>query len=1010
MDATGSSMEGGDARMRLLQSLNMLGSAAFNPLNTYDTLTKAHQRDFENLIRKTRPAALLPALSFLIQPGHTPAWLRKEFTRQLALLPLRTDDGGGDDGDGSDGSRGTGAVSNGGVRATLEFVFSVHPSSNAADTAGATVPQKQGANITHEALQMATRLLSTPPERITADAWFAGIAPQLLALLDGRDGLELAKVAAYVIGFGILGRKSYGAPGTPGWTNFAEPMLRCIDPTTSRAPRQTVESGGDVVVDLRTKASTVLVSDDDVAQGLRRLQTLVLSHPNPGLTRRLLAPILLPLWALSSWPDASPRCKEDYCLPAENLLKIYLKITTSADKVLPIVRNLLFDGSRDASKEPQWAYQAKKTAGNTNTNSICIVTAPSGPLDAVEVLQTRWSEVGAKSDALLDLLASISTDDEDILSVFLDLFNRRISSAKSPTQKQGEKPEIVLPGIGDEAKDEQEEEDGSDAAGGSLLADVLEGSILQKMMEKFPEKLAGHPGRTLELVEGCLRQVDESALTEDETVSVLLSLLNLVVAAPGFRKAKADGTIMHSIEASLAKVANAAATETTTAKTAQNLLLFLTYRDEIEDPDTDAATASSDATRAASRHAEDRKTLNLALSYITQADSPPPVRSEGLNLLQSLIQANSAVLDIPALLVLLSSLLDENEDYVNLRVVKVFALLADRHPQSTTKELLDHYVDAAETKSVDARLRFGEALLQVVQRLGATFAGDTAQQVGQALLETAGRRGHRPKTAAKQARDERMRARARPNPGAGLGDRPGNNNKNDDDEDEDDVDLDDALLSKEEKQRNEILGRIVAGWGSTRGSEDVRIRASALSIFATGLDTNIAGLGAVLASGAVDLSLHVLTMEPEPEKAILRRAAIVTILSFVRALDAARQARRRLGFGLTPQSQDDILRILRYVAGTDEDGLVRQHAADVIESLENWQAISLLPAAAGNGGDDGGEGGSLLAAAGPMGGLTRLAGLSLNPLGQPEPAAQPSSSTSPPDANQTRRPRIEEIE
>lgn len=43
--------------------------------------------------------------------------------------------------------------------------------------------------------------------------WFNGIAPQLLALLDGEGEPEMDKAAAFVIGFGILGRKQFGAPG-----------------------------------------------------------------------------------------------------------------------------------------------------------------------------------------------------------------------------------------------------------------------------------------------------------------------------------------------------------------------------------------------------------------------------------------------------------------------------------------------------------------------------------------------------------------------------------------------------------------------------------------------------------------------------------------------------------------------------------------------------------------------------------------------------------------------------
>jgi hypothetical protein len=100
-----------------------------------------------------------------------------------------------------------------GVRATLEFVFSVHPSSTI-KLSEAAVPQKKGANITHESLEMASRLISTPPSTVGPDKWYGAVAPQLLELLDGGEGPELMKVVSYIIGFGILGRKASGAPGT----------------------------------------------------------------------------------------------------------------------------------------------------------------------------------------------------------------------------------------------------------------------------------------------------------------------------------------------------------------------------------------------------------------------------------------------------------------------------------------------------------------------------------------------------------------------------------------------------------------------------------------------------------------------------------------------------------------------------------------------------------------------------------------------------------------------------
>ena len=134
---------------------------------------------------------LLPALNTLIKPNVLPEWLRQPLMHNLTLLPLRPD----------------------GVRGTMEFVFSVHPSS-ASRTGDTPALQKQGASITHEAVAVATRLLSSVPASMTPQAWFEGIAGQLFLLMDGSEGPDLARTAAQIVGFGILGKRQFGAPGT----------------------------------------------------------------------------------------------------------------------------------------------------------------------------------------------------------------------------------------------------------------------------------------------------------------------------------------------------------------------------------------------------------------------------------------------------------------------------------------------------------------------------------------------------------------------------------------------------------------------------------------------------------------------------------------------------------------------------------------------------------------------------------------------------------------------------
>jgi hypothetical protein len=132
-------------------------------------------------------------LSTLIQHGRVPPWLRSHLVYALALLPLRTR----------------------GVRDTIEFIFQVHPSTvQKTGTGQSQTTDSRGPSISLEALNAASRLISAPPSDFSPDAWFSAIAPQLFVLLDGEGGLELVKAASFIIGYGILGRKALGAPGT----------------------------------------------------------------------------------------------------------------------------------------------------------------------------------------------------------------------------------------------------------------------------------------------------------------------------------------------------------------------------------------------------------------------------------------------------------------------------------------------------------------------------------------------------------------------------------------------------------------------------------------------------------------------------------------------------------------------------------------------------------------------------------------------------------------------------
>lgn len=724
--------------------------------------------------------------------------------------------------------------------------------------------------------------------------------------------------------------------GTAGWKHLAEPMLDRIKPPSG--PPGGVGAESDGIVDL--SRDRILVHHGDLAAALHRLRSLIVSHPNPGLCKRLLSPLLLPLWALSSWHNIQQSVTKSVCTPALELFKIHLKLVSSPDVFLFLVRNLGYGGGCD-KRNPEWIYKT------TDQGEIEIVDSRQHMKNIIDsASQVTLRDINLKIPKLLDLATS-TLSDADISTAFLELLKKWI---KSPRNLKGR--DIMV------KRQEEEEED--------PLAQLAEIKALQAMMEKFPDKLATQPKHILDIVSQILASSGDNP-DDEEVIEVALSLLNMIITAPGFQKARVAADTLSLVESSLDRLSKQA-NSTDLTKTANNLRLLLLYRDQVDD----TPTATSSPT---SRQIEDRRTYNLAISYISQPDSPPPVRSEGLNLIATLITSQSPILDIPGILVLLSSLISDSDEYIYLRIIKLYTLLADKHPRAVTTELVDHFLDARETHPVDSRLRFGEALLQVIQRMGETFTGAMAEHVGNALLSVAGRRGRRPKTEARQEREKRAQERMNREVDEVWGGKV--------------PDFSDPL-SEEERVRNEVLERIVEGWESKRSSEDVRVRASALSVLGAAVESHVAGLGQGVVAAGVDLCVAVLQLEREIEKGILRRAAVLFVMSFVRALEGARRSGRTLGFGFGKEAQEDVMRTLRYVAETDDDGLVVQHARDVVESLENWQVVRLLP-------DDGESGGQ--GVLGVDGGLTKLAGLEVDP----ERSATLRSGQGP-------RPKIEEIE
>lgn len=822
-----------------------------------------------------------------------------------------------------------------------------------------------GPHLTVQAIMQISRLLSSVPQDIEPTSYFTKIAPQLLALLDGPDP-DLKKTASYSIGNGILGKRAYGAPGTIGHSIFVEPLFATLTAELNEKSKAwmahyaDIEGFSSVKIEKMNSESTI-VDGDMVNLAIERLRSLVLQHPNPGLVKRIVYPILLPLWGLICY--AQENQLKAYQEKIFELLQTYFSISVGVQPLKKLVDHLLWNGGAT------WTYA-------TNQQGQIVLTKRTEQQDNHSNIIRMIDSLQSRTDLFVSLLGSDPSGEEHTGDIFLYVSEKWLVKSKNAVSPS--EPERI---------GESE----------NIIQKLVSAKVAEKLLDTFKDTLSRRPLRVLELikqvVDGELNRLGGQASTKgdqkgkvslsslasivpekgnqeestsdnetSESLSTAFSLLSTIIASPEFTTSPETQPPLQAIKGRLDQLIPllppALAKPATTSSMLVEIQLTHPEHDETKPPPPHLADLDT--------HRQALKNLNSDL---------PPVQAEGFSLLSKLVLKGSPVLDIPSTLTLLLSIITDtsssaaNEEFIYLNAIKLIGTLASRHPRTVVKTLVESYADKTEQRTLDQRLKIGESLLRTVQDLGEAFSGPTAKILGDVMVTVAGRRGRKPeshkerkfqleKERRQQEREERKQREPAMPDGWKFSTGPIDCQKEADDDDSD----------TETPEQSTHAANIVAAWAAGASSDDepddLRVRASALSILASAAQVNIIGLGPRILSSVVDLALSTLTLEQSPESAILRRASVISILDILKALNSAREAKRGkeigFGFSLTDSmagfgSQDTdthgvstigniphMLRTLGYVESKETDPIVRGHLRALIESLEAWLEKSLM--------------------------------------------------------------------
>ncbi|KAF1953330.1 hypothetical protein CC80DRAFT_146468 [Byssothecium circinans] len=880
--------------------ISALAELSFSP-QTSEEVHRVYAPLYHRIISAAPTSRILPILTSLIQ-HDVPSWWRSRLSKELALVPLRPH----------------------GVRHTIEFLSLSYLSKNSQVPQDASGPQAQ-IPLPLEAITQASRLLSSIPSDMTQDEWFTKLAPQLLVLLDGLEGKELSRAAGQIIAGGILNKKSTGGPKAVGWELFARPLQKVIHPDVSDEP---LPKG--------SVADQVLVNEQDLCISLRRLATIASSYSHAGLLKRLIGPLLLSLWGLLSYASSRPSLNKEWFELCHAILLRYLTFACESPRIDSIANNLFWDG------EMSWTFGPGSQGGiEIRKRSQSEIVLP-----AMDGIISRMASLDDRIRLFVSLLSEANIDDQVAGTIFLQTTKKWLSPS------QGSKPALT-----------------NDADTDPLQA-LTNAKLSEALATKFKEKFVRSPQHIIEL----MGQLLESYVTEhksrlkklastkkpsratlgsllppssgvsggenesDDLATFALSILSTLVSSPGFQRAPKLTSLLDSILPSLQYLTQP---HTSLPIEAQLINAAANIIQLIQPASVSTSTSSADPL---SQH---RETMKAALKDLTSPE--PPHRAWSLSTLRKLINNPTAfpVIDVPSLThALLSASIADPETYVHTAAIPVLNDLATRSPNPTVRIIVDAFTDIDERslrlkkekeieKALDFRLRVGEIINNLVLDDAFWISSTTAssrysslKKILEATLSLASRRGSRKQNLA--ARNQRVAAELKiQEEGEAAWGGPIPNLL--------DPDADNAT---EQAERDALL-KIVQGWEDTGIEEDVRIRASALSVLGSVFEKRLEMLKQIEVDAGLQMVLLVLTMETDEVKGLLRRAAVLVFMGLLKGMDALLEEGKESVAGLGAKQMDEVTRVMQWLCSEDVDGLVRDHAGSVIEGLENWKMKKL---------------------------------------------------------------------
>ncbi|ANB11722.1 Rtp1p [Sugiyamaella lignohabitans] len=630
-----------------------------------------YQPLFQSVTDQMDTYTLFSSYLSLLRPG-TPPWFREVVSHNLALIPVVRSDG---------------------IRGLLDFIGGL----------------RESEQISLDQLNKVVRILRASPKGMDLGKYQKALSDQFINLLSNPpltpSGNNMIVATVYVI-YSLFDQR----PGL--LENFQQSLVDGLVPKFGSEEK-----------------NEIIRSENDVDRYLTIFSHLVKDVSQPELLERIRSKVIVSLWLLLTFLNGSKRPIQTICELIVSLLNVDASSSQSSEDASKIVHSLLIN-SQGTDDNNQWTY------GGGPNGGVVIKKAPNTISNSMEMIQAAFDQLDQRVELFMSILnqkldpkvisglfiiivkrwlvkrTELENDDTDPFSA---LVNVKIIEKIANEQKEHlmkspkEIIDLISSMITEYAINLQDDLERAKVVKNSANKPTVQGlsSITSRasLPQDSDDELSDNDGDS-----------DDENDTDDqgEVVSICLSLITGLIMEEVSQK---DLDLLRKILPQLEWLSENGPTylkdKVLTAidilKNPQNVL------GDGEEEDFSDSTA----------------VYNKALASLE--DPIIPVRAHGIHLLRTLIRNRDPIINLESALRIFIGQLKDEDSFIYLNSIKALEDLVDVYGyEIVLPVVLGHYLDPK--VGIDERLRTGEVILRIIQRLDEMLTGEAVQMIVDALL------------------------------------------------------------------------------------------------------------------------------------------------------------------------------------------------------------------------------------------------------------------------------------